>query len=185
MEQREQRAGDETASAGARRRNLARSAVLADAPGRALPAGISRVEEERRQLPRSLPHARARRRGDAAADPALRHGCGDPVLGHPGGAACAGPGRSRSRDGEGPVLDAGTRRPMRLRTLSVDGAPERLAPVYETVRRVGMSLPRGDRAHRLCRRPWTVATYMVEGGTSRDFAMRRAGPSPIPTGSAG
>ena len=43
-------------------------------------------------------------------------------------------------------------------------------PVYETVRRVrDGAWTSGSRLIGFAGAPWTVATYMVEGGTSRDF----------------
>jgi uroporphyrinogen decarboxylase len=73
------------------------------------------------------------------------------------------------REGEGPVLD-------KLRTredaeaLECDGLVERLAAVYETVERVATVLPAETALIGFAGGPWTVATYMVEGGTSRDFS---------------
>jgi uroporphyrinogen decarboxylase len=73
------------------------------------------------------------------------------------------------REGEGPVL-----RPVRsaedLKSLSLLRFGERLAPVYETVRRVRRALPPGVALIGFAGAPWTVATYMVEGGSSREFA---------------
>ena len=73
------------------------------------------------------------------------------------------------RDGEGPVLE-----PLRTReeveALACDGLVGRLAPVYETVERVATVLPAETALIGFAGAPWTVATYMVEGGTSRNFA---------------
>jgi uroporphyrinogen decarboxylase len=72
------------------------------------------------------------------------------------------------REGEGPVL-----RPVRslaeLRGLSTARLAEHTAPVYETVRRVKQDLPEAATLIGFAGSPWTVATYMVEGGSSRDF----------------
>ena len=72
------------------------------------------------------------------------------------------------REGEGPVLapvrDAGA-----IGMLDPDGVAERLAPVYATVERVAAALPDGVALIGFAGAPWTVATYMVEGGTSKDF----------------
>ena len=73
------------------------------------------------------------------------------------------------REGEGPVLEP-VRTAEAAADLTVKGAPERLQPVYETVRRVANVLPRETALIGFAGSPWTVATYMVEGGTSRDFA---------------
>jgi len=48
-----------------------------------------------------------------------------------------------------------------------------VAPVYETVRRVATVLSSSTTLIGFAGAPWTVATYMVEGGTSRDFAIVR------------
>jgi uroporphyrinogen decarboxylase len=44
-----------------------------------------------------------------------------------------------------------------------------LAPVAEAVRRVCADLPKTTALIGFAGAPWTVATYMIEGGTSRDF----------------
>ncbi|HUZ75422.1 MAG TPA: uroporphyrinogen decarboxylase [Stellaceae bacterium] len=73
------------------------------------------------------------------------------------------------REGEGPVLE-----PLRNRAaaeaLNGSGMIERLAPVYETATRVAAALPDETALIGFAGAPWTVATYMVEGGGSRDFA---------------
>jgi uroporphyrinogen decarboxylase len=49
-----------------------------------------------------------------------------------------------------------------------------LDPVYDTVRRVRRGLPDGTALIGFAGAPWTVATYMVEGGASRDFRLTRS-----------
>jgi len=49
-----------------------------------------------------------------------------------------------------------------------------LAPVGETVRRVAAALPDATALIGFAGAPWTVATYMIEGGTSRDFHRVRS-----------
>ncbi len=72
------------------------------------------------------------------------------------------------RDGTGPVLEA-LAGPGDLGRLNAVDVLSRLAPVLETVERVrGMLGPRTALIG-FAGAPWTVATYMVEGGTSRDF----------------
>ena len=51
--------------------------------------------------------------------------------------------------------------------------PERLEPVYETVRRVKAALPPETTFLGFAGSPWTVATYMVAGAGSKDQAETR------------
>ena len=53
------------------------------------------------------------------------------------------------------------------------GVHARLAPVYETVERVAGALPAEAALIGFAGAPWTVATYMVEGGASKDFAATK------------
>ncbi len=74
--------------------------------------------------------------------------------------------------GEGPKLT-----PIRdrngLAALDRNGVGAHLAPVFETVERVVQGLPEGAAMIGFAGAPWTVATYMVEGGSSRDFATTK------------
>jgi uroporphyrinogen decarboxylase len=56
---------------------------------------------------------------------------------------------------------------------SLQGAPERLQPVYETVRRVAAALPPATTFLGFAGSPWTVATYMVAGQGSKDHEATR------------
>jgi uroporphyrinogen decarboxylase len=72
------------------------------------------------------------------------------------------------REGEGPVLEpiedhSGVAR------LDLAQVMPRLEPVLETVRRVRALLGAQTAMIGFAGSPWTVATYMVEGGASRDF----------------
>lgn len=76
------------------------------------------------------------------------------------------------KEGEGPVLspiksvaDLGAYEPNRLL--------ERVGAVFGTVARVKRELPADVALIGFAGAPWTVATYMVEGGSSRDFAKTR------------
>ena len=75
-------------------------------------------------------------------------------------------------DGEGPKL-APVRDSAALAGLSERHFHKHLAPVYETISRLSQDLPPHVALIGFCGAPWTVATYMVEGGSSRDFAMTR------------
>jgi len=77
------------------------------------------------------------------------------------------------QEGEGPKLDP-IKHASELAALSLDGMTERLAPVYETVARLKQDLPAETTLIGFAGAPWTVATYMIEGGSSRTFeACRR------------
>jgi len=77
------------------------------------------------------------------------------------------------REGEGPVL-AALADEREVRALEVGRVAERTAPVRETLRRVSMALSRTVALIGFAGAPWTVATYMVEGGASRDFRRTKA-----------
>lgn len=72
------------------------------------------------------------------------------------------------KPGVGPVLE-----PIRgvnsLAHLKLDRLKTHLAPVYEAVSSVRSELAENKSLIGFSGAPWTIATYMVEGGTSRDF----------------
>jgi uroporphyrinogen decarboxylase len=72
------------------------------------------------------------------------------------------------REGEGPVLEPISGHDGIAR-LDGAGAPERLEPILETIRRVRAALDPQTALIGFAGSPWTVATYMVEGGGSKDF----------------
>lgn len=78
------------------------------------------------------------------------------------------------REGEGPIL-VPIRDASAIARLGegLNGFAGRVAPVFETVRRVANALPLDTALIGFAGAPWTVATYMVEGGSSRDFAHVR------------
>lgn len=73
--------------------------------------------------------------------------------------------------GAGPVFEPITSADALSQT---DEWREIVAPVGETVRRVKAALPAETTLLGFAGAPWTVATYLVEGGTSRDHAKTRA-----------
>jgi uroporphyrinogen decarboxylase len=77
------------------------------------------------------------------------------------------------REGEGPVLRP-VRSEVEIARLRTDGLRDRLQPVYETLRRVRTELAENVALIGFAGAPWTVATYMIEGGTSREFAEAKA-----------
>jgi uroporphyrinogen decarboxylase len=81
--------------------------------------------------------------------------------------------RVRFEDGAGPRLD-----PLRDLDAIAKLRPtldlEHLAPVYETIRQVRRSLPDGVPLIGFAGAPWTLAAYMIEGGSAPEFATARA-----------
>ena len=73
-------------------------------------------------------------------------------------------------EGEGPRL-APTLVDATLKTLVQ--APERLLPIYQTIKRVAASLPPSTTFLGFAGSPWTIATYMVAGKGSKDQAAAR------------
>lgn len=76
------------------------------------------------------------------------------------------------REGEGPVLEP-VRDAAAVRRLRLEGAVDRLAPVYEAVRRLAPALPAETALIGFAGAPWTVATYMVEGRGGRHDEVKR------------
>jgi uroporphyrinogen decarboxylase len=72
---------------------------------------------------------------------------------------------------DGPVLERLAERGGVAR-LSLAGIGS-LDPVYQTVRLVRRDLPDDTALIGFAGAPWTVATYMIEGGASRDFRLTR------------
>ena len=75
-------------------------------------------------------------------------------------------------EGEGPRLEP-VEDAKAVARLDRGAAGAVLAPVYETVERVVAELPKDIPLIGFCGAPWTVATYMVEGGGSKDQAAAR------------
>ena len=121
------------------------------------------------QLPRALQDAEAGRRGDAAADPALRLRRRDPVLGPAGAARGDGAGGRVHRRGARGCRRPCARRPIWRASRRFDPAA-RTGFVMETIRRCARELAR-DAAHRLRRRA-------VHGRHLRHRGEDRRRPSP-------
>ena len=60
-----------------------------------------------------------------------------------------------------------------LAKLRLEEMVEALAPVYETVRRLRRELPSETTLIGFAGAPWTVASYMIEGGSSKDYATAK------------
>ena len=77
------------------------------------------------------------------------------------------------KEGDGPRV-VPIRSRDQLTALSLDGLVEYLSPVYETVSRVSRQLSDDVALIGFAGAPWTVATYMVEGGSSKDFVETKS-----------
>ncbi len=72
------------------------------------------------------------------------------------------------QEGEGPKLEP-IRNRSGLARLSESLDLERLNPIYEAVKLVRHDLPAETALIGFAGSPWTVGTYMIEGGSSRDY----------------
>jgi uroporphyrinogen decarboxylase len=70
------------------------------------------------------------------------------------------------REGEGPVLDR-VFDLTSVQRLFTGEASEQFGKVYETVARVNAALDQKQTLIGFCGGPWTVASYMIEGGSSK------------------
>lgn len=71
-------------------------------------------------------------------------------------------------EGKGPRLEA-LRGVQDLAALDPGQLEERLRPVFATISLLRRSLPEETSLIGFAGAPWTVASYMIEGGSSRDF----------------
>ena len=74
----------------------------------------------------------------------------------------------RFAEGEGPLLEP-VRSKADIARLSAAGLRDRLAPVFETLRRLAAELPAETTLIGFAGAPWTVASYMIEGAGGSDF----------------
>jgi uroporphyrinogen decarboxylase len=77
-------------------------------------------------------------------------------------------------EGEGPRLAPPLVDDLDALLSGLAPSPERLEPVYETVKRVAGALPLETTFLGFAGSPWTVATYMVAGRGSKDQSSARA-----------
>jgi len=77
-------------------------------------------------------------------------------------------------EGRGPVLEA-LKDGKDLAQLGLGKFHQHLGPVYETVSRLRAALPPETALIGFAGAPWTVASYMIEGGSSRDYAKAKRG----------
>jgi len=77
------------------------------------------------------------------------------------------------QEGVGPVLD-----PLEsdhdVRVLRTVGLRDHLSPVYRTLSGVKAELPNDVALIGFAGAPWTIATYMVEGGSSREYVKTKS-----------
>lgn len=76
--------------------------------------------------------------------------------------------------GKGPQLEPIKNEAQLEAVIRSDGFHEHLKPIYETVRRLSSEIPKTTALIGFAGAPWTVATYMVEGKGSKDYAEVRS-----------
>jgi len=76
------------------------------------------------------------------------------------------------REGEGPVLEA-LKDEADLARLDIGRVLDHMRPVFETVSGLSKAIPETTALIGFAGAPWTVATYMIEGGSSKDFATTK------------
>ena len=130
---------------------------------------IARFAQQAGDFMSVVPQPGACLRGHAAAAAALQAGCGDPVFGHPDGSRCAWVWACTLRRARAEVQAAGADGGRDPRPAAPD-VEQTLGYVFEAVRTIRRELERQVPLIGFAGSPWTVATYMVEGRSSRDFA---------------
>jgi uroporphyrinogen decarboxylase len=75
-------------------------------------------------------------------------------------------------EGFGPVLEP--LQPEALGALRLEGLVDRLVPVFEALARAKSALPDDVAMIGFAGAPWTVASYMIEGGGSKEFLKVKA-----------
>ncbi len=82
------------------------------------------------------------------------------------------------KEGEGPILQKVGNENAVARLSPVNGSWQ-VASVCETLQHVSQLLPQGCALIGFCGAPWTVASYMIEGGSSnRSLALKAAAEKP-------
>lgn len=76
------------------------------------------------------------------------------------------------KEGIGPVLKPLTNS-KDLGSLKKENVIDYLSPVYEALKIARAGLPKETALIGFAGAPWTIATYMIEGGTSRDFSKTK------------
>ena len=78
----------------------------------------------------------------------------------------------RFKTGVGPLLDA-MEKPDDIKAACLDGLIQKLAPIGKALTLTRAALPAETTLIGFAGAPWTLITYMAEGGTSRDFLKAR------------
>jgi len=73
--------------------------------------------------------------------------------------------------GEGPVFDTPLKNLDELNALDIDKAIKNLSYVYDTIKLTREKLPIDKALIGFCGAPWTLVTYMIEGGGSKTYAI--------------
>lgn len=73
--------------------------------------------------------------------------------------------------GEGPVFKNPIRTDEDLKKLDEKSAPSRLSYVYDTIKLTREKLSKDKALIGFCGAPWTNATYMIEGGSTKIYAI--------------
>lgn len=77
----------------------------------------------------------------------------------------------RFEKGEGPVFSEPIRTPQDLAKLDSHKSTQRLSYVYDTIGIVRDKLAKDKALIGFCGAPWTIATYMIEGRGSKNYAF--------------
>ncbi len=78
----------------------------------------------------------------------------------------------RFKPGIGPLLDA-AEKPDMIKTSCLNGFADKLAPVGRALELTKLELPAETSLIGFAGAPWTLVTYIAEGGSSRDFTKAR------------
>ena len=78
----------------------------------------------------------------------------------------------RFEEGKGPILTP-LKNPAEFPITPPEEVKRRLAPIGKTIQKTRTQLAKNKALIGFCGAPWTVSTYIIEGGTSRDFSNAR------------